>query len=341
MKRRRMLFALALALIAAGILSAAIMRTRSAPPAEPRAVFIPESFDFKTQRARWASEVDALGAEAAYERFKTDYRSKNLKEQHIGAHIFGDILYAKKGLDGFRVCDAMFAFGCYHIFLTRALAERGAEAILMLSRICEERFGARSAGCEHGIGHGILEYFGYSPDGLRRGLETCPPASDKNPFVGCLSGVFMEYYSRVSFDQTRTALEWREFDPRNPYDPCPSVPKEFARPCYAQLGLWWDTATNADYRYMGELCGGVGDRGNRDICFFSLGMFGATLSGYDGEETLSRCAEMPSEESTLLCRAGAHRSFRGAPYNASDAQELCADLGERVKECMNTDPELL
>lgn len=304
--------------------------------------FQPETFDFREDFRHWSQRIAEVGASAAYQEFKTIYLKKDLKTQHIAAHVFGGLLYDKEGLEGVTVCDKAFAFGCYHIFLTRALSEIGLEAVTELNKICLEKFGVFGAGCQHGIGHGLVEYLGYSKDKLTAALHLCPPSVSKSPLVGCASGVFMEYYSRVAFGPHYAALEWRSFDPHNPYEPCPTVPEQFRGTCYSQLGLWWDRVLHGDYKKIGELCNGIAEEKNRKLCFVSVGVFAATLSEYDVSETITKCRKMPDMQSEFLCRAGGSISFGSSLNRQSFAPEVCAGLEKEAEErCSSMRVDLL
>lgn len=78
-----------------------------------------------TEQTAFKSLIDAAGPQKAYDEFKAVYQNDPFEIQHNAAHVMGRALYEKAGLDGFSICDATFAFGCYHAFLGLAIHEKG------------------------------------------------------------------------------------------------------------------------------------------------------------------------------------------------------------------------
>ncbi len=302
-------------------------------PKPPGNEFLPENLSH-LQRKDWTKLIDKLGAEKAYAQLKSQMQDKSLKTQHVAAHLFGDVLYEKKGFEGMSVCDGSFAYGCYHVFVARVLAEKGLQMIAKLDKICVKKYGPRMLGCQHGIGHGILEYFGYKYENILDALKYCDQTTGNrsNPFLSCLTGVFMEHNMPVVTTDDIPVIDWRKFDPNDPYYPCPTIPYEFQKECYSQLGLWWNTVLNADYQKIGQLCQGIKDSENQSICFHSLGIFGATMAAYDVSETIKKCSLMPNEKSFLYCRSGAYQSFKSYQPKANEANNVCDGLNKVDRE---------
>ena len=61
---------------------------------------------YENERVIINSEIDSVGAKAAYKKFKLRHGSKDESEVHEYAHIFGEILYKDVGIPGVSVCDA-------------------------------------------------------------------------------------------------------------------------------------------------------------------------------------------------------------------------------------------
>ena len=145
----------------------------------------------------WQDRINSVGGALAYEEFKEfNYGTiDSTNTRHAVAHEFGALLYQMEGLDALSVCDDAFFFGCHHAFLGEAISDHGVEAIHIMDEACNESF--TDSACQHGIGHGLVSYYGYDRDDLDKALEQCGTLTDKGPAAGCGGGVFMEYNFRT------------------------------------------------------------------------------------------------------------------------------------------------
>lgn len=294
-------------------------------PATPLA-FQPERLqDLNRERGRLKTRIDQIGAERAYGEFQEAYAQSSFAEQHLAAHLMGELLYEKLGLPGLSVCDSSFSFGCYHSFSGRAIAAGGLEIVRQLYQVCLKNFGPLGTGCQHGLGHGILEHLGHGR--LGDALETCRLAPQVHPLLGCTSGVFMEYNFPTIVTRETSFTRRREPEPQNPESPCDTMVEErFRQSCYFELGQWWFEVFSRDYREIGRLCREIAAGLERKSCFLGLGYIAAPSNGYAVATTIERCRLMPDRESELLCRAGAAWSFFVMPEQRSLAERLCAGL---------------
>ena len=283
---------------------------------------VSDSVDFLKERGRWPAKIDELGAARAYEEFKEAFASDNFETQHTVAHIFGEVLYEKEGVPGVAICDNTFAFGCYHSFFLKALSENGKDVLLEMDRACIEKYGVGGVGCQHGIGHGLVEYLG--PDRLVEALEACATLAWKNPLFGCQGGVFMEYTLPIVFDSEISFSSVKDMDPDNPYDACPGLPKKFKRACYYSLGQWWNKKLS--YEEIGTLCNAVANDKEREACYLGVGTVIAPSSNFNVEISIATCQKMPDFEGMLTCRAGASWSFFAMPELRSLSLKLCESL---------------
>ncbi len=296
--------------------------------------FMTQNFEIGKETKLWSKKIDKIGVEKAYQEFSSIYENKDITTQHIAGHLFGNLIYEKKGLKELGTCGNMLGFGCYHVFVARTISEKGLEGIKQLDKICLEKFGLTNGECQHGIGHGLAEYFGSRQADLFKALTACKQTSEAGLFSGCSWGVFMEYNVQVKTDTKRetAALRLRKFDEKNPYDPCPKVPQELQNVCYAQLPLWWDKILEGDFKKIGQLCQKIADKKNKETCFFGTGMVEASLNEYDIEKTLKICREMPDPNKEFLCRLGGRLSFRSHPKKQFLAPQMCEGLEEKVKK---------
>ncbi|MDP2735120.1 MAG: hypothetical protein Q8P12_02850 [bacterium] len=284
------------------------------------------------EREHWTGLIDTKGAAAAYEDFKETFADSHFSLQHLNAHLFGELLYRKLGIEGIAVCDATFAFGCYHSFFGQALAEHGMAAVEQLDRACIDKFGEYGTGCQHGIGHGLLEYFGHRQ--LIAALEGCTFTTQVQKLFGCTSGVFMEYNVPIIITPEFARTEVRELDGEGPYAPCATiVPEGFRESCYYEMAQWWDKVYLGDYAKIGELCQGIALLKEQEPCYLGTGNVAAPSSDYDVASTIEKCEAMPTSEGEFLCRAGASWSFFAVPERRELAPLLCEGLGQDAYRC--------
>src|SRR5690606_29950264 len=135
---------------------------------------------------------------------------------------------------------------------------------------------SQSLGCQHGIGHGILGYFGYDIEGLKEALSVCESLGEGPISHSCFGGVFMEYNTETLLaDQAST----RAFDPDLGYMyPCSVVDHSHKPPYYVWQIQWWmalDRLENpeptARVYIMDGRCGQIKDKRSRSECYRGIG----------------------------------------------------------------------
>ncbi len=304
------------------------------------------AFDTRLEAERWSKRIDEVGAKGAYQEFGAIYNSNDINAQHVAIHFFGDLLYKKEGTQGLTVCEEALGFGssCYHSFVLRAVSEKGLAGLKELDRICRDKFRSQFE-CQHGLGHGLIEYFGYKPENLLEALKSCEATNNiatSFPFPGCEWGAFMEYNLQVEITDKSIYLNVRKLDLEHPYEPCPIVPEKLQTTCYGGLVFWWDKFLGKNYAKFGELCNDVTEIKNKEACFFGVGLIGATLSQYDMTKIVNGCKGMPDEHSELICRIGAAISFSLIPRYQSLSQSACDGLKEDLKSyCLKRNIDFL
>lgn len=269
----------------------------------------------------WSAQL-SHNAEEAYQLFKKNNAEVPLGLQHSTAHLFGGLLYEIEGVSGITLCDASFSFGCFHGFFTRAIAEEGVALVPELDKACLARYGEWGTGCQHGIGHGIMEYFGFAD--IATALEACELTTWPTPLAGCPSGVFMEYRIPAVLRDGLFSTEPRMVDNKNPYEPCGEVDARYHDSCYYELGLWWRMALGPEYARMGSWCSDLHNEKNRMNCFLGVGSAAAQTETFDVPRTLSRCEEAaPEGRPHAFCVAGSSWSFYAEPSFRTIAPQLC------------------
>lgn len=271
------------------------------------------SFNFEY----WKQLVETRGGEHAYGQFKKRHAKTPLGERHVAAHSFGRALYEGGGVEAFTVCDTAFEYGCYHGFVTAAIAQGGEPRVRELDRVCVQTFGEMGGGCLHGIGHGVVEYVGY--ERLSEALLMCDRATTQvAPLLGCTSGAFMEYFSPLVESQDGLLISTsRPIDPDDPLAPCPTLSPEFQTSCYYELG---QRLLQGGGTYPNRCADVQGD--NRAYCFMGIGEHGTGVE-ISFEKGVKTCAAFTGAD-FVSCRAGVAWSLFAAEKDRALIEEACA-----------------
>lgn len=281
-------------------------------------------------RAYLAQEIVRQGPAKAYASFVAKNHTLPREDQHFSAHLMGEVLYAAGGVESIAICDSQFGFGCYHGLFGRAIAEGGVERIKELDDACVEAFGAFGTGCQHGIGHGILEYTGH--DDISRALQLCGDTTQLVPLLGCTSGVFMEYNTPLAGDPESLAPQIRSFDALRPYEPCDEIDSAFQASCYYELGQWFIDTVSDETHDISSFCGALQGEA-RHHCYLGIGSSVAITVEYEPGQTVALCERFAAEDA-LMCRAGAAWMFYANPEHRMHSKSICAyEDGERSARC--------
>ena len=268
----------------------------------------------------WSEWINTYNGKVAYEMFKKSYADESFSDKHSLAHIFGKVLYTAEGLSAIGVCDQDFSYGCYHEFITVAIIENGLVVLDELNEYCTTQ-----AGCQHGIGHGLLAYFGYDQEDLSEALALCEEIESTDPLDGCFGGIFMEYNARtmLSADGSHS----RELTPDNTAEVCDSVPDYAVDACLFWLPAWWITALSGDmeerFNTAALMCGSLPSP-ERHMCVNGLGS--EILSYTTNPDRAIRYCELGfTDDEPLLkqCLSSAASGFYTSPQHREMALKLC------------------
>lgn len=257
----------------------------------------------------------------AYALFKDRYASIDQAAQHQAAHLFGEALYEKGGLDLFSICDQSFGFGCYHSFISLALKDRGESVAQELDAKCVAAYGVQGLGCSHGIGHGLLSYFGYDLGGLGKALTLCESLSWKHPYGGCRDGVFMEYDFQTMAQGEGGSI--RPVDPNTPLMPCTEVNTGSRVACFFGLPALWIASNVASIDGMASWCQAITSVTERAACYRGIGYGNAPVVSFSVPEIAMVCDQIPSVEGRLQCREGGAWMLYADPALRDTAEGLC------------------
>lgn len=242
--------------------------------------------------------------------------------QHAIAHIFGEILYKSKGLNGITICDGSFAFGCFHGFLVNAIAQNGIDSIKKLDQNCYEKFGGYNLGCQHGIGHGIAEYYGSKQ--LAQALDACSTLLWKHQLMGCAGGVFMEHIMPTLSDKPGS-VQIYPVNLLNPYLPCTQVKEKYRSECFYNLGNYFYHAMDKNPKQGIALCESIPKYYYQKTCLLG---FGNALYSDNRNifETIKACQQVTKKRSEVSCRAGAGWILYSVISTRKDAKKICEGL---------------
>lgn len=281
--------------------------------------------------AYWAQQIKIHGAEAAYAEFKIKNAQSAERGRHLSAHIIGEKIFESEGVSGIRFCDASFSFGCYHGFFGHVFAREGVESITELDAVCVRAFGLLGTGCQHGIGHGVLEYVGYQ--NISKALAFCEKTTKSAPLLGCVSGVFMEYNMPLVGISDALVPENRTFSEETADEPCRLVADSYKKSCYFELGGWLQSALYNDDVYVGEVCRSFSPEW-RPLCFQGFGAMIPQREGYDAERSVAVCDTFGGEDA-LFCRAGVAWAMYSVPEYRHKTESACAYRDTAMRErCM-------
>lgn len=242
---------------------------------------------------------------------------------HEFSHIIGNKSYEKSGFDGMVICDATFAFGCFHGVSEAMLLKEGVGSVKSIEKGCYERFPENGSldytGCIHGTGHGLFTWEGGD---MKKALKDCDLISEKYRQY-CYDGVFMENSGIPENDI---------IDSRDPWKFCNDLPKKYHNNCARYQSKVF--AERNSMAVAGKYCS-VGPYDSIvETCFESLGYYVAQKAFGKPQAIKEMCGKMPYKNGIEICTVGASvetvfQHFDGYKKNSS---ELCLGLSQTMKD---------
>lgn len=300
--------------------------------------------DFARERKVWQKIISkSTDLNVTYQNFVKSAEPLNPGIQHLLAHVIGELMFDKIGDKAITICDTSYTYGCYHGLATIAIAEKGLNEVKSLAKECATIAITRhSAPCSHGIGHGIMEFFGHRDDKLNEALSTCNLAyteRDNQQYFGCLSGVYMEFNHPINIDDTHVGMGVRPVHNNDLYYPCDFVEDRFRSACYHAMPQWWARADEGNYRKLGDLCEKVDNKDeSRDSCYYGIGMIVAPESNFDANLTRERCETIHSTQGQIFCKEAAATLFFDQPNKEKKRDIICEDLSPKERGQCNESP---
>lgn len=219
-----------------------------------------------------------VGPETAYEVLKRKY-SRNEPEGHDFAHIIGHFAYVQNGLDGLRVCDSAFNYGCQHGFAEKFLDGKDISSIRTLEAKCVEFGPVHTPSCLHGIGHAVMIDSSYKLD---KALVDCEILMSSSQTY-CFDGVFMERVVGSMLPETDKLKVVKD----NIDQPCENINQKYKRECFRNQPAAWMAFFQSPQKVV-EHCAEQGMQ-YRDICLESAGYINVMGAGESRDVLLSGC----------------------------------------------------
>lgn len=309
---------------------------------------------FQELEQRFAALADEKGALYAYDILRKAPLPEGT-DLHLLGHAVGDKLYAQKGTEGIALCTEEFRNACSHSIVIGTLNELGPsqEALALIDASCRKAPGGLGAYtmCYHGLGHGVLAYFGYD---LKETSAFCGRMSTQEyqneQGAQCIGGAIMELVGGGGHDRDKwLTAQTKYFNDRRPLSPCDTslVPQNAKVFCYSYLtprflllaGAELAAPDPSTFEKAMSYCGAVpaGDTASRRACFGGFGKeFVPMAAGRDirtvgnySDEVYTRaiqwCALGRSLEARTYCIAEALESvFWGGENNPDASFRFCS-----------------
>lgn len=328
----------------------------------------PEALTFANQSPTFSEVRDYLtalaqkkGALYAYQTLRVMELPPNM-DFHLLGHLVSDQIYKEKGINGMSHCTDDFRNACSHAIVVGIFSEQGIEALPKITEACRKAPGGSGAYsmCFHGLGHGILSYFGYQ---MEKAVPICTKAGI-NPFPNqeatqCISGAVMEIITGGDHDREVWTKQHRHYltDNPNPLSLCQSsyMPAEAAPLCFTYLTpyLFIAAGTNlgkpdpAYFKKALSFCETIPptQRANREACFGGFGKEFVVLvrqrdirnmeqiSDTELDQAYKWCQLAGNQEGVIACITHSISSlYWGGENDVSGALRYCGIIGDETQK---------
>lgn len=285
MKKIALFIFLFLGMFLIGVFISKKIGLKSLNPSQPNSQeFL--SLDEKRQYQALDKIIETSGHEKAWSFIKKTYAHESVqsKRAHDLAHFIGIRIYENKGLDGFKICDSTYAFGCYHGF-SEKMFSKDLKGINTLERACESVGPSESgpwASCVHGIGHGVATYFD-SVD-LINALKACDTL--KQGATYCHDGVFMEFSASAppSF-----------YKVNEPLYPCSIIETKYKRACARNQPYIMQDRLQISRKQAADICMKSNDPEISIFCIDAIGLSIGQESAGNVNYIIQACKNLSTE----------------------------------------------
>lgn len=274
-----------------------------------------KNLSFAELSSYFTNVADLKGAEYAFQVLGAADLPPNV-DLHLLGHIVGDKLYRQEGVDGIKKCTQEFRNACSHSIVVGLFSERGEEALFDIAQACRLAPGGPGAYtmCFHGLGHGILAFYGYD---LKKAVEICGKTEGSSPGFGgeaaeCVGGTIMEIIGGGGHDQATWARQRTKYlTTSDILSPCNQsyMPVYSKGLCYSYLtphlfevaGADLARPTEENFKKAFPYCDLVpaGDKENRTACYSGFGKEFVVLAPL---RDIRRVDEMTNDELSKIVK---------------------------------------
>lgn len=271
-----------------------------------------------------------------YNEVKRELELYDQATRHRAGHIFGQVLYESEGFEGIVICDQDLHYGCYHGLISQTVTHEKVDSIKRIDKKCVEQFGLYNHACQHGIGHGLIEYLGSNQ--LDKILELCSGLTWKHELLGCSGGAFMEYLMPA---ESKIGLAYvKPIDPQAPYRPCDIVQDKYTPQCYYNLGQYYYHAYNRKPDPIFTLCNNLSSTLNRRMCLTGIGVAIALSNDNSAESIYDFCSQARDESTKTPCLAGGGWMLFSNGQTRANADKICQTLSDGYRQKCQSDIDL-
>lgn len=220
-------------------------------------------------------------------------------DDHGKAHLKGQELFKKYGVQGMSRCTPEAAFGCYHGFtetiFTGNSEKEYVDNILGTEKSCRtlgEVGSGPNASCIHGIGHGVVTYRDHD---MNISLKDCDTLDNKIRTY-CYDGVFME----LSISAAPSF-----YNKDNPIYPCDIVAESYKTGCIRSQVQVMQSRFGMETNAIAQICLNTKNSVIINNCIDSLGLYIAQASSGDPAKIISNCQDISDGAKSAQCMAAA------------------------------------
>ncbi len=306
---------------------------------------------FSELSARFTKLAQDKGGVYAFQVLKVADLPPNT-DVHLLGHAVGEVLYKQKGVAGIVDCTQDFRNACSHTIVTGALSDFGSGALPKIKQACLDAPGGSGAYtmCYHGLGHGVLAYFGFD---LQKTVAFCKqvgtPAHNNREYIECVGGAIMELVGGGGHDHDLWLKAQDTYFTDDPLSPCMDsvIPAEAKSICleyitpklWSSAGITQDRPNPALFPAAFQKCEGIplGQNALRLACYASFGKEFVVLAGardvrnvadFSDDEfktAISWCSSAPETDARTACIKEALGSvFWGGENDPKGSLRFCS-----------------
>ena len=261
------------------------------------------------------------GAKKSYDALKSYFKANEL-DAHDFAHVVGFVAADEGDIDGIKVCDNFYNYGCYHGFMQIYLQKHGVSSVVDMEKSCLSLGQVSAPSCLHGIGHGLMMEAAYL---LASALKNCELLQVQDRTY-CFDGVFMERIAGSMLPQDKKLKIAQD----NLFDPCNSVNKIYGRECWRNQVAVWFSYFSQDPAKIGSYCASL-EREYWETCFETLGLLLVQHKPADLNQLISAC-QIVDKTAHDFCIVGEVKEllFEGKDVNL--AYSLCSYVTDYLRQ---------